>query len=289
MKYFSVHNFIHAIELLERVECIGRQQQSVDTKEGPRIVIFNREDPLTEIFEKSYSSSLAFIRTKCELLDLEAAIVRCEHFAQYLRGASGTPTIGGSSDQAKVLRETIEGELRFRRFAFVTKEKGKILDAVRHDWSTVLSQFPTADNDIMEAIRCYALERNTACIFHLMRVAEFGMRSLARERKVKLPKNKMVEWAQWQEIIKALADSADAIFQQWKAGPVKDRALGFYRGAIAELTGFKDEYRNHVMHSRTSYNEAEAASVMIKVREFMCRLSLVLNENPKHPIRWGRK
>ena len=46
----------------------------------------------------------------------------------------------------------------------------------------------SAKGDIMDAVDAYALGLNTACVFHLMRIAEHGMRALARERKVKLIK-----------------------------------------------------------------------------------------------------
>lgn len=192
------------------------------------------------------------------------------------------------AQQGQSLREAIEGELKYRRFAFISAEKGKVHDRWQLDWESCLKQFPSTKDEISDAVDCYALGLNTACVFHLMRVAELGLRSLAKERKVKLPKNKPVEWAQWQEILMALGKSADNIFQMWKMGPVKDKALGFYNGAIAELTGFKDEYRNHVMHSRKNYDEVQAGSVLFKVKDFMNRLSAVLDENPRRSINWRK-
>ena len=103
-----------------------------------------------------------------------------------------------------------------------------------------------------------------------------------------LPKNKPVEWAQWQDILKVLKASAEDILQKWRVGTKKAKALSFYNGAIAELTGFKDEYRNHVMHARESYGENDAERVLSKVQHFMLRLSVVLNENPRRSINWSK-
>lgn len=69
---------------------------------------------------------------------------------------------------------------------------------------------------------------------------------------------------------------------------MKDKATNVYRGASGELTGFRDEYRNHVMHTRKTYYEPEASTVLSKVRDFMTRMSPVLNENPKHAIKWSK-
>ena len=71
-----------------------------------------------------------------------------------------------------------------------------------------------------------------------------------------------------------------------KAGPSRDAALEFYRGALGEFEAFKDTYRNNVMHVRKAYDEPQALSVMNHVREFMIRLAAKIDENPK-AIRWG--
>lgn len=120
-----------------------------------------------------------------------------------------------------------------------------------------------------------------------MRVAESGLRALARERRVSVPK-KPLEWATWQDILSKIKKSVDAM-TMWRAGPAKDAALEFYRGAQGEFESFKDTYRNNVMHSRQSYDEFRAASVLIHVRDFMERLASKIDEREIKAIRWGRK
>ncbi|HST51346.1 MAG TPA: hypothetical protein VLJ61_04985 [Pyrinomonadaceae bacterium] len=41
----------------------------------------------------------------------------------------------------------------------------------------VADRFPSASYDIAEASKCFALERNTACVMHLMRAAEVGLKA----------------------------------------------------------------------------------------------------------------
>src|SRR5437588_7499290 len=45
----------------------------------------------------------------------------------------------------------------------------------------VFDQFPSAIDDAVEASNCLALERNTAVVFHVMRVMEAGLKVLAAE------------------------------------------------------------------------------------------------------------
>ena len=120
-----------------------------------------------------------------------------------------------------------------------------------------------------------------------MRVAECGLRALAKERRISLPKNKAIEWATWQEIIKALDFEIKRIGETQKAGSAKDAALAFYSGARADLNGFKDEFRNLVMHVRGQYDEFQALRALTQVHDFMARISEKIDHH-HYRIRWGR-
>jgi hypothetical protein len=100
-----------------------------------------------------------------------------------------------------------------------------------------------------------------------------------------LPRNKPLEWANWQEIIRALDDQIKAIGLK-KAGAAKDAALEFYSGARADLNGFKDEYRNQVMHVRSSYDEHQALRALANVRAFMMRVASKI-DHAHQRIKWG--
>jgi hypothetical protein len=119
-----------------------------------------------------------------------------------------------------------------------------------------------------------------------MRTAECGLRALPRERRVRVPKRPL-EWATWQDILNQIKKSVDSIAGR-RAGPAKDAALEFYRGTLGEFEAFKDTYRNNVMHTRRTYDEHQAASVLVHVREFMARLAAKIDERSIKAIRWGR-
>ena len=50
-------------------------------------------------------------------------------------------------------------------------------------WESVRNQFPSANTEIEEASKCFALDRYTAVVFHLMRIMEIGLRSLSSTLK----------------------------------------------------------------------------------------------------------
>lgn len=188
--------------------------------------------------------------------------------------------------RSRALRDVIETELKGHLYYQYPKDKAQKLRAWKIDWYKAFAAFPDIEKEVFSAIDCYAMEQNTAAVFHSMRVAEHGLRVLAHERKIKLPKNKPLEWATWQEIIKALDDEIKVIASK-KAGNAKDAALAFYSGARADLNGFKDEYRNLVMHVRAIYDEFQALRALTNVHAFMERLSAKTDHTHKR-IKWGK-
>ena len=185
------------------------------------------------------------------------------------------------------LRDAIRIELKEYLFYAYPKDKGQKFVTWKNEWDGINTAFPDVKVDAFCATDCYALGHATASVFHSMRVAEIGLRALARERRISLPKSKPIEWGTWQEIIKALDDEIRTIGQTWKAGRRKDTALEFYSGARADLNGFKDEFRNLVMHVRVQYDEFQALRALTRVQEFMSRLSRKLDYKHNR-INWGR-
>jgi hypothetical protein len=221
-----------------------------------------------ELVEKAYQPLVQLVRKECERLELQPAIERCDKFTVALRDSSQWRE---AANQATVLREVIQSELQYRRFAFVTREKGEIWDKKASAWAAVWQKFPEAKEDSESAVDCYALEQNTACVFHLMRVAEFGLRALAKKLNVKLTDKKApqpVEFATWEKVLNGIRGKLQAAHAMAK-GERRKRKLQFYSDAADQCSYIRDLWRNEVAHTRTSYNDGEALGVMTRVRQFM--------------------
>jgi hypothetical protein len=90
-----------------------------------------------------------------------------------------------------------------------------------------------------------------------------------------------------QTILDDTEKSARAATHGMPRGPIKDAMQAFYNGAVGQLHGFKDTYRNVVMHVRRSYDELDALRAINLVREFMNGLSVKVGEKTRGPIsRW---
>jgi hypothetical protein len=137
-----------------------------------------------------------------------------------------------------------------------------------------LAAFPLKEMEfeILSGADCYALGHPTAAIFHFMRVVEYGLRAAAQKLRVTLPKNKRIEWSEWQHVLTAMSKKVEAA-KQSSRGSKKAAELDFYSGALHHFEGFRDMYRDSVMHVRREYQDWEAEMAMRQVRDFMNKLS----------------
>jgi hypothetical protein len=134
----------------------------------------------------------------------------------------------------------------------------------------VSKAFPNALADIREAGNCIARELGTAAVFHLMRVVEWGIRALCNNLKItKIKKGHPIEYATWDDLVKELPDVVISKIDNMSRGPKKQKAQEFYHPAIQEISGFKDAYRNHVMHTRKAYTSKDADAISDHVGRFM--------------------
>ena len=221
-------------------------------------------------------------RNECLKIDLEGGKKRAE---QILRRLNSDPLSYETMimDIAS-LEEFIHDALEKRHFAYIAPDKAKFFEQPALFGNEVNLAFPSAVDDIKDAGNSLAADLNTAAVFHLMRVAEKGLRILARDRKVKISKTKL-DYAEWQTVIDGISKKIEEMAKT-RRSPKKSEALEFYRGALGEFYAFKDAWRNHVMHSRVRYDEHQALSAFQHVSEFIKRLSTRLSESKISPIAW---
>ena len=175
------------------------------------------------------------------------------------------------------IEESLEKELLKRQFVYIPASKSKFCEQDALFGEEVKQACATEINaEIKDAGNCLAGDLNTAAIFHLMRVAEFGMRALARQLRIKVKKN-TIDSAGWTEIINHIEGATEA---RWKKLPKAKKArkratdfLKFCEVATDELNVFKEIWRNNVMHASGNYKEPEALYVFKRVEDFMQRLA----------------
>jgi hypothetical protein len=178
------------------------------------------------------------------------------------------------------LRELLFNELS-KRMLFIIPE-GRDFYNEHLFGGNVSHAFPSAKMDIGEAAKCWALGRNNAVVYHLMSAAEFGLRALARDRRVEIKNQSgnqtLLEFAQWGAILGELQKKIDSI-KNWPATPARNEAQQFYSDAIASARGFNDGWRTHISHARSKESQDDETAALIgHVKRFMMKLSEKISE-----------
>jgi len=130
-------------------------------------------------------------------------------------------------------------------------------------------KFPKTIEDASEAAKCLALQRSTACVFHLMRVMEAGVKALGRKLKVSVN----VEAECWYDIVNHIDKAIKALPAQTAAQQRRKAALA---AAAANLNAVRIATRNQVMHPKETYSREEARRVFDTTRAFMVHLAALV-------------
>jgi hypothetical protein len=174
-----------------------------------------------------------------------------------------------------------------REFVEIPYEFTDLIDADELFGAQVKQSFPSSSRDILDAGNCIAVGLGTSAVFHLMRAVESGLRGLCthlhilRIRKSKKPKQKKyiaMAYSQWEKMLDAVRTKIDTKINALSPGKRKQDLQEFYYPLLQDLRGFKDAWRNHVMHSRKEYTPKEADAILKHVRSFMQRLATRVSE-----------
>lgn len=120
--------------------------------------------------------------------------------------------------------------------------------------------FPKASEEVSEGAKCLALQRNTACVFHLMRAMELSVARLAEAIPTGKPTDK--EWG------KILSDIGAAI-EAMPRGAKRNQ----WSESHSHLYHVKQAWRNDTMHPKKTYTDEQAQAVFDAVRSFMVHLA----------------
>ena len=166
------------------------------------------------------------------------------------------------------LYRTLNDEIQLVTFFSIKPENAKLYDQKDLLFGDeVNTAFPSSTFDIKEAGRCLALERDTACVMHLMRALETPLQALAKDLSVNVKRDN------WGDLLKEIEIAVLALSPKSDA----ERKIS-YSDACTQFRFFKDAWRNEVMHSRGKYTPEEANTVLVACHAFMKTLSKRLNE-----------
>jgi len=209
-----------------------------------------------------------------ESIGLDDAAILAAQLCQRLTWTSGACNCQLVLADIEHILTLTELGLGKHRFAYVPIDRHRFFENDNPFNLPSCSLVDSVKQDFRDAGNAYAMGLNTATVFHLMRATEIGLRAFARHLRVRMPRKKgPLEWAQWEDILRQIRLKIDKKSVKAGSKPAKSANRAFYRGLLAEFEGFKDMYRNDVMHVRKVYGPHDAAGALEKVGGFMQRLA----------------
>jgi len=179
------------------------------------------------------------------------------------------------------LEESVVNEISTRVFLTVPFGKAEYLEKQNLFGDVVFDKFPSAIFDIEEAGKCFAIARYTACVMHLQRVMEIGLKSFGKCLGIMnlittpQPSWNIVLDKTRKEIRERNDNNISA--KIWASNKEKE----FCEDVQPFLEAVKIAWRNPSMHVDIIYSEEIAEDIYIAIRRFMKQLAEHLNEKGK--------
>ena len=141
------------------------------------------------------------------------------------------------------------------------------------DGLEVNDAFPNAIYEIDEGVKCFALERYTASVCHLMRCCEVALYAFMDYIEVARPEKPAEK--NWGNILAKIRTKME---EKWPSAAHKmNEDYKFAISIHAAITAIKDAYRNHSMHVTGKYSKSEAEQIMATVKGFMQKAATKLS------------
>ncbi|MDT7041467.1 hypothetical protein [Candidatus Nitronereus thalassa] len=227
-----------------------------------------------KINDKTLASSreeVGEIKEDCRGVPLKSCVTKLEDIEKTI---DGSPTYDELALQYKEFYKCLYDEISEKLFLCIPTEKQQFYLKPLETFGVNVSRFESAREDIEEAGKSYATSRNTACVFHLMRVIEIGLRVLAKHFHLS------DEQINWELIMKKIQDKIHEIDQLPKefTPEIWQSDHRFYSEAAMHLTLLQDAYRNFVIHNHEQYNDTGALAIYNHASSFMKHLGARLSE-----------
>jgi hypothetical protein len=235
---------------------------------------FEGKDPRYRLAQvNNFTEALDECFNLCSALDLPMSALHAHQLQVQTVEHPQQLTNRETERMAAMLSVTIENELSLRSFLAVSPDKAKFYEANFEPFGKAVTiSFPSTSFDAGEANRCFALNRSTACVFHLMRVLEIGLRVFADRFGVPS------DHTNWHNIIEGVEKAVRNMGSDPSRPSDWRHQQEFFSQAANHFMFVKDAWRNYTAHARGKYTDEEAETLIINVRAFMQKLATRLHE-----------
>jgi len=254
MQKFSAHLFVSLAKALEAMTHLPAAAKTAGISAGA---------PVTNKDWAEYRQFLEVLLMGCEGISLKTSAVSIKKVTEEMD--SSRPSYNRLHDLAQHLQAMIQSEMSTHLFLYV--DDAPYYEDQQLFGQEVCDKFPEMIYDIQEAGKCFALNRYTACVFHLMRVMELAVQRFGKKLEIKLVDEKV-----WQNIL----DEVNKAIQNLKKTPEQKAKQVAYAEIAAHLFNVKVAWRNPVMHPKGQYDGEESRDIFNHVKAFVRHLEKIL-------------
>ena len=213
---------------------------------------------------------------------LDGAALKAGRIRDRLANSMLPVTYGEMTSMLRELRERIEDDLHSHVFIGLSMDESKLYQNPEDKWREVISRFPKVRHDVEESSKCFALQRYSAAIFHVLLVAEYGIIRVAELFNVAGDKPGWGALDRLQRINN----------RNWKEkSPLEQEHASFLESLLPLAFAIKDSWRHKINHidnklewMDTDFSPEVAAEIISAARGFMRRLAADLPRPPVKPI-----
>jgi hypothetical protein len=214
---------------------------SVDMRERLREIDKQREGWIAEWgnaqqqIKEQLFGQLSALRADCFELGLKCSVAQIDRLL-------AAPEVGPDqiSEGLSELLSRLYDELRGQKFFAIEPNETQFYEDSLSQWGCVIGRFSEVRDDVEEASKCFAFERYSACIFHLMRVTEAGVVALGR---IVDPKDYKPQFG---SILRKLDTLSKTKWQDWPDDARPHKQL--FVDVLPRLHAVKDSWRDKASH-----------------------------------------
>lgn len=255
------YNFIQLRDSLARLtelcESIREMPQSVTDPQLAESIKHH-----VEKFAEVLGNVLVQLQAMCDMLPLRVSLLRAERIRSTCARGLDSEDLEQLPGAVRDLVALIADELREIRFLYVPARRAEYWSETPLFSKKVQRHCRRAVDDMMEAGKCLAVDRSTACVFHLMRVVEVGAKRLATKTLGLTLSHK----ATLGTIITLIGRE---VAKMPTTTPKEMERKEEFSKMADHLNHIKDGWRNKTMHPGLRYDGEQAMLMFKNVCEFM--------------------
>jgi hypothetical protein len=213
---------------------------------------------------KSFLTVSTFLGARLAELGMNGSLARVRKLAADLQ----VGMIRDDHALTSALKETAERvfeELSSREFRCLSREKMDFVNHVLNGLDPLIEmKFPSVPDELFAGGRCYVYNDNTACVFHLMRTVDLGLRCVAASLGITYTSQ---NWG-------GISREISAKMKMTPKTPAWIKQEPIYAEVLMDIQAISKAHRNPVIHEISkNYNDSEAGYILTVVGTFISHLA----------------